>query len=152
MLFDYRNPASVEHNVHELVSQLLYNMALGYEDLNDHGELRGDALLSLLVGKRDVTGAEQVRERHRGYALDSASTLNRVKLGTHEEAANDRYKRIVALPEAFDELLVELFVESHSPALHEIWLDFDATDDPVHGRQEGRFFHGYYRCYCHLPL
>ena len=74
------------------------------------------------------------------------------KRGTHEEAANDRYKRIVALSEAFDELLVELFVESHSPAPREIWLDLDATDDPVHGRQEGRFFHGYYRCYCHLPL
>ena len=151
-LLDYRNPASVEHSVHELVSQRLYAIALGYEDLNDHGELRGDAVLSLLVGKRDVTGERRIRERDRGFALASASTLNRMELGEPEEAANDRYKRIVARPEGFDELLVELFVESHSRAPREIWLDLDATDDPLHGHQEGRFFHGYYRCYCYLPL
>ena len=149
---DYRNPASVEHNVHELVSQRLYAIALGYEDINDHGELRADALLSLLVGKRDVTGDKRIRERHRGYALASASTLNRMELGDPEAAAHDRYKRIVARPEALDELLVELFVESHCRAPREIWLDLDATDDPLHGHQEGRFFHGYYRCYCYLPL
>ena len=149
---DYRNRASVEHDVHELVSQRIFGIALGYEDLNDHGELRGDAVLSLLVGKRDVTGERRIRERDRGYALASASTLNRMELGEPEEAANDRYKRIVARPEAFDELLVELFVESHSQAPREIWLDLDATDDPLHGHQEGRFFHGYYRCYCYLPL
>ena len=108
---DYRNPASVEHNVHELVSQRPYAMALGYEDLNDHAELRGDALLSLLVGEREVTGDKLIRERHRGYALASASRLNRMELGDPEEAANHRYKRIVARPEALDELLVEFFVE-----------------------------------------
>ena len=149
---DHRNRASVEHSVHELVSQRVYGIALGYEDLNDHGELRCDAVLSLLVGKRDVTGEKRIRERDRGYALASSSTLNRMELGEPEEAANDRYKRIVARPEAFDELLVELFVESHSRAPREIWLDLDATDDPLHGHQEGRFFHGYYRCYCYLPL
>ena len=149
---DYRNPVSVEYNVHELVSQRLYAMALGYEDLNDHAELRDDVLLSPLVGKRDVTGDKRIRERHRGYALASASTLNRMELGDPEEAANHRYKRIVARPEALDELLVEFFVESHSLAPREIWLDLDATDDPLHGHQEGRFFHGYHRCYCYLPL
>ena len=149
---DHRNRASVEHSVHELVSQRVYGIALGYEDLNDHGELRCDAVLSLLVGKRDVTGEKRIRERDRGYALASSSTLNGMELGEPEEAANDRYKRIVARPEAFDELLVELFVESHSRAPREIWLDLDATDDPLHGHQEGRFFHGYYRCYCYLPL
>ena len=128
-LVDYRNPASVEHSVHELVSQRLYAIALGYEDLNDHGELRCDAILSLLVGKRDVTGERRIRERDRGYALASASTLNRMELGEPEEAAHDRYNRIVARPEAFDELLVEQFVESHSRAPREIWLDLDATDD-----------------------
>ena len=151
-LVDYRNPASVEHSVQELVSQRLYGIALGYEDLNDHGELRGDAVLSVLVGKRDVTGERRIRARDRGHALASASTLNRLELGEPEAAANDRYKRIVARPEAFDELLVELFVESHSQAPREVWLDLDATDDPLHGRQEGRFFHGYYGCYCYLPL
>ena len=137
---DYRNPASVEHNVRELVSQRLYAMALGYEDPNDHAEMRGDALLPPLVGKRDVTGDKRIRERHRGYALASASTLNRMELGDPEEAANHRYKCIVARPEALDELLVEFFVESHSLAPREIWLDLDATDDPLHGHQEGRFF------------
>ena len=97
---DYRNPASVEHKVHELVSQRLYAIALGYEDINDHGALRADALPSLLVGKRDVTGDTRIRERHRGYALASASTLNRMELGDPEAAAHDRYKRIVARPEA----------------------------------------------------
>ncbi len=149
---DYRNPASVEHHVHELISQRLYAIALGYEDLNDHAERRGDAVLSLLVGKRDVTGARRIRARDRGDALASASTLNRMELGEPEKAAHDRYKRIVARPHAFDELLVELFVESHARAPREIWLDLDATDDPLHGQQEGRFFHGYYRCYCYLPL
>ena len=149
---DYRTRASVEHSVHELVSQRLYAIALGYEDLNDHGELRGDAVLSLLVGKRDVTGEQRIRERDHGYALASASTLNRMELGEPQEAAHDRYKRIVARPEGFDELLVELFVESHSRAPRELWLDLDATDDPLHGHQQGRFFHGYYRCYCYLPL
>ena len=106
----------------------------------------------LLVGKSDVTGERRVRERDRGHALASASTLNRLELGEPEEAARSRYKRIVARPEALDELLVELFVESYRRAPREVWLDLDATDDPVHGHQEGRFFHGYYGHYCYLPL
>ena len=95
-------------------------------------ELRGDALLSLLVGKRDVTGDKRIRERHRGYALASASTLNRMELGDPEEAANHRYKRIVARPEALDELLVEFFVESYSLAPREIWLDLFADRTSAH--------------------
>ena len=149
---DYRNHLSVEHDVHALLSQRIYAVALGYEDLNDHGALRGDALLSLLVGKRDLTGERRKRESDRGYALASASTLNRLELGEPEEAAQHRYKRIVSRPEGLDELLVELFMESHRRAPREVWLDLDATDDPLHGHQEGRFFHGYYRGYCYLPL
>ena len=149
---DHRNPASVEHGVRELVSQRIYGIALGYEDLNDHGELRSDALLSLLAGKRDVTGARRKRRRDRGHTLASASTLNRMELGEPQGASRDRYKRIVADPEALDGLLVDLFVESHARAPREIWLDLDATDDPLHGHQEGRFVHGYYGCYCYLPL
>ena len=149
---DFRNRASVEHDVEELLAQRVYALALGYEDLNDHEALRDDALVSVLVGKSDLTGERRVRERDRGHALASASTLNRLELGEPEEAARSRYKRIVARPEALDELLVELFVESYRRAPRELWLDLDATDDPVHGHQEGRFFHGYYGHYCYLPL
>lgn len=149
---DYRNPNSVEHDVYSLVAQRVYGLALGYEDLNDHDALRSDSVLALLVGKRDLTGEGRDRERDRGYPLAGSSTLNRLELGTPGAAASDRYKKIAANPEALDGLLVDLFLESYEAPPREIWLDLDATDDPLHGHQEGRFFHGYYRCYCYLPL
>lgn len=149
---DYRNPNSVEHDVRALVAQRVYALALGYEDLNDHDALREDSVLALLVGKGDLGGERRRRERDRGCALAGSSTLNRLELGTGESAAGHRYKRIAADPEALDRLLVDLFLESHAKPPAEIWLDLDATDDPLHGRQEGRFFHGYYGCYCYLPL
>lgn len=149
---DSRNPGAIEHSVESLVAQRVYGLALGYEDLNDHDVLRRDSLLALLVGKRDLTGADRVREQDRGYPLAGSSTLNRLELSTPDAAARDRYKRIAADAEALDRLLVEVFVESYRKPPREIWLDLDATDDPLHGRQEGRFFHGYYRCYCYLPL
>jgi hypothetical protein len=149
---DYRNPNSVEHSVHELVAQRVYGLALGYEDLNDHDALRSDSSLALLVGKRDLTGAARERARDRGYPLAGSSTLNRLELSTPASAAADRYKRISTDPAALDRLLVDLFLESNEKAPREIWQDLDATDDPLHGHQEGRFFHGYYRCYCYLPL
>ena len=149
---DYRNPNSIEHSVRELVSQRVYGLALGYEDLNDHDVLRADSVLALLVGKRDLTGAARERSRDRGYPLAGSSTLNRLELSTPALAAADRYKRISADPAALDRLLVDLFLESYETAPREIWLDLDATDDPLHGHQEGRFFHGYYCGYCYLPL
>ncbi len=149
---DYRNPNSVEHTVRSLLGQRVYALALGYEDLNDHEELRRDSLLALLVGKSDLKGGDRVRNRDRGYPLAGASTLNRLELGTAEGACSDRYKRIAADAAAMDRLLVDVFVESHAKPPREIWLDLDATDDPLHGRQEGRFFHGYYRHYGYLPL
>ena len=148
---DHRNPASVEHDVRALVAQRVHALALGYEDLNDHDELRRDPVLSLLVGRADPTGADRARARHRGAALASPSTLNRLELG-RPERPRDRYKRVVARTEALDDLLVDLFMESRAEPPRELWLDLDATDDPLHGAQEGRFFHGYYRCYCYLPL
>ena len=148
---DYRKPGSVEHSVRALVAQRVYALALGYEDLNDHEDLRRDSLLALLVGKGDLTGAGRVRLRDRGSAPAGSSTLNRLELGG-AGAALDRYKRIVADPEAMDWLLVDVFVESHAEPPGEIWLDPDATDDPLHGRQERRFFHGYYGHYCYIPL
>ena len=149
---DYRNPESIEHSVRALVAQRVYGLALGYEDLNDHDVLRKDSTLALLVGKQDLTGALRVRERDRDNPLAASSTLNRLELSTPESAAADRYKRIAADGGALDRLLVDVFLEAHRKPPREIWLDLDATDDPLHGRQEGRFFHGYYRCYCYLPL
>jgi len=149
---DYRNPNSTEHSVHALVAQRVYGLALGYEDLNDHDVLRADSVLALLAGKKDLTGEHRDRARDKGNPLAGSSTLNRLELTTPETAATDRYKKIAAAPAELDRLLVDLFIESHEKAPREIWLDLDATDDPLHGHQEGRFFHGYYGCYCYLPL
>ena len=149
---DYRNPNAIEHSVSALIAQRVYGLALGYEDLNDHDVLRKDSVLALLVGKHDLTGEARVREQDRGNPLAGSSTLNRLELSTAEDAPADRYKKIAADPAALDRLLVDVFLESQRKPPREIWLDLDATDDPLHGHQEGRFFHGYYRCYCYLPL
>jgi hypothetical protein len=133
------------------VAQRVYGLALGYEDLNDHDTLRADSVLAVLAGKRDLTGESRERARDRDYPLAGSSTLNRLELSTPESAAEDRYKRIAADPAALDRLLVDLFLDSYARPPREIWLDLDATDDPLHGHQEGRFFHGYYRCCCYLP-
>jgi len=149
---DYRNPQSTEHSVQALLAQRIYGVALGYEDLNDHDVLRSDSLLATLVGKTDVTGEMRLREQDKGCPLASSSTLNRLELSDPEQAQQSRYKRIAADAQALDHLLVELFIESYTKPPREIWLDLDATDDPLYGNQEGRFFHGYYGCYCYLPL
>ena len=149
---DFRHPGKIEHALPELVAQRIYGIALGYEDVNDHDALRADSLLALLAGKADPTGAARARARDRGHALAGSSTLNRLELGAPEAAAKHRYKKTVADPAALDRLLVDVFLESRARAPEEIWLDLDATDDPVHGDQEGRFFHGYYGRYCYLPL
>ena len=149
---DYRDAGRVEHPLETLIGQRVYGLALGYEDLNDHDRLRDDSLVALALGREDVTGEWRARERDRGHALAGSSTLNRLELGTPEAAATHRYQKIVANCEAIDALLVELFVDAHEEAPEEIVLDLDATDDRLHGHQEGRFFHGYYGCYCYLPL
>jgi hypothetical protein len=147
---DHRNPALIEHSVEELVAQRVYGLALGYEDLNDHDDLRRDPLLATLVGKADPTGQRRVRARDVGKALAGKSTLNRLELTRAQ--ADSRYKKIVLHAERVDRLLVDLFLQAHVQAPPQILLDLDATDDPLHGKQEGRFFHGYYGCYCYLPL
>jgi hypothetical protein len=138
---DHRKPDLIQHTVAELVSQRVLGLALGYEDLNDHDRLRQDGWLGVLVGREDP-------ER----ALAGKSTLNRLELTPWNADASARYKKVVARPAAMDALLVELFVESHAAPPQRIWLDLDATDDPLHGAQEGRLFHGYYGHYCYLPL
>ena len=146
---DGRDARFVEHPVRQLVSQRVLGLALGYEDLNDHDALRRDPLLAAVVGAVDVAGTDRRRSVDRGCALAGKSTLNRLELSTERE---DRYKKIQALPERMDDLLLRLFIESFRRAPKSIVLDVDATDDPLHGQQEGRFFHGYYGNYCYLPL
>ncbi len=149
---DYRKPDRVEHRVRELVAQRVYGLALGYEDLNDHDRLREDPLWAVLAEKEDPTGKSRMRERDAGKALAGTSTLNRLDLPAEVVPEKERYKKIVIHPEAADRMLVNLFLQGHQEAPAEIVLDLDATDDPLHGKQEGRFFHGYYGHYCYLPL
>lgn len=130
---DYHNPRSIEHSVRALVSQRVFGLALGYEDLNDHDLLCKDSVLALLVGKQDLSGEARVRAQDRGRPSAASSTLNRLELSTPEAAATDRYKKIVADPAALDRLLVEVFLESRRKPPRETWLDLDATDHPLHG-------------------
>jgi len=149
---DHRDPERIEHTVKELVGQRVYGLALGYEDLNDHDELRHDALLAVLVEKADPTGAARKRERDAGQALAGKSTLNRLELTGAEVGEDERYQKIALEEAAVDRLLVEVFLQAHREPPPEIVLDLDATDDPLPGNQEGRFFHGYDGHYCYLPL
>jgi hypothetical protein len=146
---DHRNPALVEHSVAELVRQRVFALALAYEDLNDHDELRTDPLLAAVVGKADPTGSDRRQRQDRGKPLAGKSTLNRLEWGAVKQ---DRYRRITVDDDAVGRFFVEAFLSAHEQAPAEIILDLDATDDPLHGEQEGRFFHGYYGGYCYLPL
>jgi hypothetical protein len=146
---DRRHPALIEHSIEALVSQRVLGLALSYEDLNDHEVLRSDPLLATLAGKADPTGSDRRRQEDRGKALAGKSTLNRLELGAQTQ---DRYHKISLDEQAVDRFLVEVFLSAHEQAPASIVLDLDATDDPVHGEQEGRFFHGYYGGYCYLPL
>jgi hypothetical protein len=146
---DHRNPDLVEHSIEELVRQRVFGLALGYEDLNDHHELRTDPLLASVVGKSDPTGSDRRQEQDRGKPLAGKSTLNRLEWGAVKQ---DRYRKISLDTEAVDRFFVDAFLAAYQKAPAEIVLDLDATDDPLHGEQEGRFFHGYYGGYCYLPL
>jgi hypothetical protein len=135
---DGRNQARIDHSILEMLSQRIYGLALGYEDINDHEQLRTDPVFGILAGREELD-----------EPLAGKSTLNRMELGA---GAKDRYKKITFWKDALDELLVKVFIESHDNAPAEIILDVDTTDLPLHGKQEGRFFHGYYDNYCYLPL
>jgi hypothetical protein len=135
---DGRDSTRVQHSVGEMVAQRVYGLALGYEDINDHEQLRHDPLFGMLAGRKEP-------ER----ALAGKSTLNRMELGTGEST---RYKKITFWKAGIDELLVQVFTEAHESPPEQIVLDVDTTDFTLHGKQEGRFFHGYYDSYCYLPL
>ena len=149
---DHRCPERIEHTVEELLGQRVLAQAQGYEDLNDHDRLRDDPLLALAAGKGDLTGADRPRTRDRGHALAGSSTLNRLERAPAEATAASRYHKIVYEGQAIEGLFVEHFLDAHERPPSRIVLDLDATDDPLHGEQEGRFFHGYYGHYCYLPL
>jgi len=138
---DLRDPARRKHEVDALVRQRVLALCQGYEDLNDHDTLRHDALLALGCGQETP-----------GEGLASRSTLNRLELTPAEATERDRYHKIVYEEEAIARWLVEVFLDRDETPPERIVLDLDATDDPLHGEQEGRFFHGYYRSYCYLPL
>ena len=135
---DGRNQDLIEHSIQEMLSQRVYGLALGYEDINDHEQLRKDPVFGILAGREELD-----------EPLAGKSTLNRMELGA---GTPDRYKKITFWKEGLDELLVQVFLESHRSAPEQIVLDVDTTDLPLHGKQEGRFFHGYYDNYCYLPL
>ncbi|HLH90551.1 MAG TPA: IS1380 family transposase [Xanthobacteraceae bacterium] len=139
---DERQPHLIEHEVRTLVGQRVFAIALGYEDLNDHDELRHDPLMAVLAGKLTT-------KREECAPVAGKSTLNRLELSTIEPT---RYHKISHNPVAIRHVFIDVFIERHARAPREIILDLDATDDPLHGMQEGRFFNAYYDCYCYLPL
>jgi len=145
---DARHPMFIEHGLQELLAQRVYGLALGYEDLNDHQDLRRDPLLAVCAGKVDPLATERA-ERDQGQALAGASTLNRLELG-HDKSS--RCHKITHDPARIQAHLLRSGVRGLPKETTEVILDFDASDQPLHGRQEGRFFHGYYREYCYLPL
>jgi len=157
---DYRKSDQIEHPLLDLIGQRVFGLALGYEDLNDHDELRSDPMLAVALSKDDVKGEHRRRAQDRGKALAGKSTLNRLELtapdydGSPRQKESDKpeTKKIAVDPESIDALLVDLFLEAQQQAPQQITLDLDATDDIVYGQQEGRFYHGYYRDYCYLPL
>ena len=139
---DGRMSGRVVHDVATLVGQRVFGIALGYEDLIDHDALRHDPVLGVVLGRLEA--------RRPGCApLAGKSTLNRLE---HAPSGAHRYRRIGHEPEAIETLFVDLFLDAHGQAPERLILDLDATDDPLHGHQEGRFFHGYYDCHCYLPL
>ena len=139
---DLRDPTLIRHPVEELVRQRVLAIACGHEDLVDHEALRNDPLLAAVVGK-----AEPAKER-----LASPSTLNRLELTPADATAGARYRKVVYQADEIADFFVDAFLDAHRRPPEELTLDLDSTDDPIHGTQEGRFFHGYYRNYCYLPL
>ena len=147
---DRRDQKLIEHPLADLLAQRINGLILGYEDLNDHDVLRSDPALALSVGKSDLEGKNRRTSNDEGKALAAHSTLNRLELSA--QSSDARYKKIVADPTAIENFIIEQGVKAIPRKSKEIVIDFDATDDPLHGHQEGAYFHGYYRHYCYLPL
>jgi hypothetical protein len=149
---DFRDADRLEHPVPQLLAQRIFGIALGYEDLNDHDQLRSDPLFATACGSGDPTGSDRQRQSDRGKALAGRSTLNRLELTPPGAGEQARYKKIAARHTKIERFFVDVFLQQHRQPPDQIVLDLDATDDPLHGHQLGRFFHGYYKNYCYLPL
>lgn len=139
---DNRDKSKIAHSLYELLAQRIYAITAGNEDLNDHDELREDSLYSVLSNKSDIS-----------EKIAGKSTLNRLEIkALEEQETNSRYHKIFASKEKIADLFVHLFIQAHKKVPKKIVLDVDATDSPLHGKQEGRFYHGYYKSHCYLPL
>ena len=151
---DYRDQEAIEHPVRQLVAQRVFGMCLGYEDLNDHDSLRYDPVMAAVCGRLDVEGRDRERKEDKGKALAGKSTLNRFETAGEEIGAKERYKKISYDRSECERFFVDHFLRCYNGGTEpaQIVLDVDATDDRLHGNQEGRFYHGYYRCYCYMPL
>lgn len=146
---DHRNAKLIEHTIEELCAQRVIGQSLGYEDLNDHDLLRADPLLAVVCGKTDPTGQYRRKPEDKGKPLAGKSTLNRLE---HGKGPESRYKKIVCNHEKVEDLFISKFISRRTSKPTCVILDMDHTDDPLHGEQEGKFFHGYYKCYCYMPL
>jgi hypothetical protein len=151
---DYRAPDAIEHPLRQLVAQRVFGICLGYEDLNDHEQLRYDPVLAVICGQADVEGKRRERAEDQGKALAGKSTLQRFEASNPNANPKSRYKKITYEQEKCRGFFVNHFLKSYNGGQEpeQIVLDIDATDDPLHGRQEERFFHGFHNCYCYLPL
>ena len=146
---DSRDQRWVEHPLERMIKQRIFGLALGYEDLNDHQEVRRDPLIAASVGNEDLLGEKRRQPEDQGNPLAAPCTLNRLELG---HLQHTRAHKIVLYPDKMQQTVLDAGVRCLDKHSRELILDFDATDDPLHGNQEGRFFHGYYKEYCYLPL
>lgn len=149
---DHRDAELIEHPLVDLLKQRIFGLCLGYEDLNDHDRLRHDPLLAVAVGKTDPLGNQRVNEADRDKPLAGKSTLNRLELTPVGADEGSRYKKIVGHLGQIENSLIDAYLLQQPTRPTRIVLDLDSTDDPLHGHQLGRFFHGYYGDYCYLPL
>lgn len=149
---DHRDPDRIEHPLAALLKQRVFGICLGYEDLNDHDRLRHDPLMAVLAGVTDPLGHDRLRPADRGKPLAGKSTLNRLELTPVGADDDSRYKKIVAHMSEIADYFPEVYIRQQASPPKRIVIDLDATDDPLHGHQLGRFFHGYYGDYCYLPL
>lgn len=148
---DYRRPELIEHSVAQLLAQRTYALVQGYEDLSDHAQLTRDPLMATAISKPDPEGTKR-GSKDRGQGMASPSTLGRVERTPEHADRGSRYAKVVADFDKLREFFVQRFIERFHRAPPRLILDLDPSDVPLHGEQQQRFFHGYYREHCYLPM